>query len=86
MFDELFVVQIAGNVAADVRDADRMPLAGGFLHLDGLGEQRSFAFDDVEQSKVVFERIEACDIVIVFVLAAPDRPSTLVQLALAGLE
>src|SRR5205807_2136943 len=78
--------QVTGDVAADVRDADRVPMAGGLLDLDWLGEQRAFAFDDVEQSKVVFKRVKAGHIVVVLVLAAPDRSAALIELSLSRLE
>ena len=50
-------------MAADVGNTDGVPLAGRFLHLDGLGEQRPLAFIEspvlriINELRLVIERV-----------------------------
>src|SRR5436190_21592557 len=80
-FDQLFVVQIARDVAADVDDADRVPLAGRLRHLHGLAKDHPFALHDVEEAKITFERVESSDVVVVLVLTAPNGSTPLIELS-----
>ena len=65
----------------NVHDPNRVPGADCLRYLDWLAEDRPFAFDDVKQPKIALQGIEPRDVVVVFILAAPDGSSALVELS-----
>src|SRR5262249_51231465 len=82
----LLAVEIAFNLVPVHLDGQRVPLAD--LHRDPfLGRKlESLPGDDLVETVVVLQRIEASDVVIVGVLVTPDDAAALVLLARAGLE
>src|SRR5262245_60884763 len=85
-FEFFRAVEVALELFADVFDRERVPAARRDLDLFLGNELRPFPVDDVVEAIVVFQRVEAGDVIVVWVLVAPDEAAALILVSFHRLE